>query len=83
MPIYEFRCLDCRHIFELLALSKGEQIEAMCPKCGCESFERVLSRSNYTMGGGRSRAGSSGASVNNHSCAGGSCATIDIPGPSK
>jgi putative FmdB family regulatory protein len=83
MPIYEFRCLDCQHIFELLALNKEDRIEAKCPKCGCDSFERVLSRTNYTMGGSRSGAGSSGTSVNSRSCDGGSCTTIDIPGPSR
>ncbi|MEW6328069.1 MAG: zinc ribbon domain-containing protein [Thermodesulfobacteriota bacterium] len=83
MPIYEFRCLDCQHIFELLALNKEDQIEAKCPKCGGESFERVLSRTNYTMSSSRSGASSGGTSVSNRSCAGGSCTTIDIPGPSR
>ncbi len=83
MPIYEFRCLDCQHVFELLELKKEERMEAKCPQCGCESFERVLSCTNYTMSGSRSGAGSGGPKVNNRSCHGGSCTTIDIPGPSR
>lgn len=83
MPIYEFRCLDCQHIFELLELSKEDRVEAKCPECGCDSLERVLSRTSYNMGGRRSGAGSGGTSVNSRSCDGGSCTTIDIPGPSR
>ena len=34
MPIYEFRCLQCGHVFELINFKKDEQTEMKCPECG-------------------------------------------------
>jgi len=80
MPIYEFRCLACNHIFELLSLAKNDTVELKCPECQAPEVERVLSRASYVMG---SNSGSPRTSVTSKSCSGGSCATIDIPGPSR
>ena len=80
MPIYEFRCLACNHIFELLSLAKNDTVELKCPECQAPEVERVLSRVSHVMG---SSSGSPKTSVTSKSCSGGSCATIDIPGPSR
>jgi putative FmdB family regulatory protein len=80
MPIYEFRCLACNHIFELLSLAKNDPVELKCPECQAAEVERVLSRASYVMG---SSSGSPKTSVTTKSCSGGSCATIDIPGHSR
>ena len=82
MPIYEFRCLSCKHCFELLSVRREDTLEMKCPECEGQEVERVLSCVSYVMGAGSS--GDSGKTkVTNKSCSGGSCATIDIPGPSK
>jgi putative FmdB family regulatory protein len=82
MPIYEFRCLSCNNCFELLAVRKDETMEMKCPNCEGEEVERVLSCVSYVMG-----SSSSGSTdkpkVTSKSCSDGSCATIDIPGPSR
>jgi len=80
MPIYEFRCLACNHIFELLSLARNDTVELKCPQCQAPEVERVLSRVTHVVGSG---SGSPKTSVTNKSCSGGSCATIDIPGPSR
>lgn len=80
MPIYEFRCLSCNHIFELLSLAQNDTVELKCPQCQAPEVERVLSRVSHVIG---SSSGSPKTSVTNKSCSGGSCATIDIPGPSR
>ena len=41
MPLYEFKCLECGNLFELLMMKSGQQ--AACPSCESESVERVLS----------------------------------------
>jgi putative FmdB family regulatory protein len=41
MPLYEFKCLDCGNLFELLMLKPAQK--AVCPSCESESVERVLS----------------------------------------
>lgn len=80
MPIYEFRCLACSHIFELLSLAQDDTVEVRCPRCEAPEVERVLSRVSYVMGSG---SGSQKSSITTKSCSGGNCATIDIPGPSR
>lgn len=83
MPIYEFQCDDCRNIFEILEMSKDDRAETKCPQCGCESFARVLSRTQYTMGGERTGPNSGGPRLRNRSCQGGNCSTIELPGPRR
>ena len=44
MPIYEYRCLDCRRISSFLILNLKEPLVPVCQKCGSPSLERILSR---------------------------------------
>ncbi|UCG13766.1 MAG: zinc ribbon domain-containing protein [Deltaproteobacteria bacterium] len=82
MPIYEFRCLGCSHCFELLSMSQDDMSEMKCPECEGVEVERVLSCVSYVMGA--TSGGDSGKTkVTSKSCSGGSCATIDIPGPTR
>lgn len=78
MPIYEFRCLRCGHVFELLKLKKSdEEVEMKCPECGSKKVERALSR----IGVIKSRSG--GLTRTIKECGGSTCATIEVPGPKK
>lgn len=79
MPIYEFKCMGCGEIFELL-LKPGEAFEGViCPQCGDQSAERVLSKVSHTVG---SSSGSS-AEVTTRSCSSGSCGSITLPGHTR
>lgn len=81
MPIFEFRCLECGNLFEKLFRNNEEKVAVVCPKCQSESFERVISRSNHQMGAGK---GGKKPKLTTKSCSqGNTCATIDIPGPSR
>ena len=80
MPIYEFKCSKCNQYFELLMMNKDDSIEPGCPHCKSEEFERIISSVNYSMPGGSGKAQRS--SVQTRNCSGGSCTTLDIPGPS-
>ncbi len=80
MPIYEFRCMNCGMVFEKLFISKDEKVELNCPQCKSESIERVVSRTNYIMG---LPADQKKPKLTQRSCAGGSCYTLDLPGPTK
>lgn len=80
MPIFEFRCSDCGHIFEELFMSSDEEAKLACPQCACESLDRVVSRSSHTTGAGaRGRT----PSISAKTCPSGSCMTMDIPGPTR
>ncbi|MBN1849174.1 MAG: zinc ribbon domain-containing protein [Deltaproteobacteria bacterium] len=81
MPIFEFRCMKCGHVFERLFLSSDEKIDMACPKCQSDTFERVVSRSSHTLGYGP---GENKPKITTKSCGpSNQCMTIDIPGPAK
>ncbi len=82
MPIYEFRCLRCSHIFELLSLKKDDLVEVKCPECAFSEVERVISRANVSVASGASST-SKGPAVTSRSCSSGTCTTIDLPGHVK
>jgi putative FmdB family regulatory protein len=54
MPIYEFRCGECRKKFEKIVLSGAVPASAECPKCGTKGAERLVSRfaTSAKSGGG-------------------------------
>lgn len=81
MPIYEFKCLKCEEFFELLMMGQKDDEEMKCPKCGEQSFERVLSTTNYVNAPGSGQ--STGVSEQTRTCSGGSCSTYTIPGLTK
>lgn len=80
MPIFEFRCSDCGHIFEELFVSSSEEVALACKRCGCEILDRVVSRTNHTVAGGT---GGRSPSISTKTCPSGSCMTMDIPGPTR
>lgn len=44
MPIYEYRCRDCRKRSSVLLLSYKEKAEPICPYCGSRQLARIMSR---------------------------------------
>jgi putative FmdB family regulatory protein len=42
LPIYEYRCHNCGEKFEILVYSQSDTA-IICPKCGSENIERVMS----------------------------------------
>jgi putative FmdB family regulatory protein len=43
MPLYEYRCRDCGHRFEVLQRSGAGAEGVECPRCGAARPERTLS----------------------------------------
>jgi putative FmdB family regulatory protein len=44
MPIYEYRCEDCRKKVSILTLRVSETVDERCPQCGGRKLRRLLSR---------------------------------------
>ena len=44
MPLYEYRCLDCKKRSTVLVLSLANQAPATCSHCASAQVERILSR---------------------------------------
>jgi putative FmdB family regulatory protein len=42
MPVYEFKCTQCGHVFSELR-KMGDFASGKCPGCGCEVTEKVFS----------------------------------------
>ena len=79
MPIYEFKCLDCGELTEIIFTSSEDSREIKCRQCGAKDMERVLSTTNYSMKGSSPSSGAT-ASATTKTCASGQCGTIEIPG---
>ena len=50
MPIYEYECLSCGHISEVLRDHIDDAEYAPCPKCGMGA-RRIISCSNFQLKG--------------------------------
>jgi putative FmdB family regulatory protein len=44
MPIYEYRCRDCRKKSSFLTLSVNAELEPKCKHCGGTNMEKLVSR---------------------------------------
>lgn len=47
MPIYEFRCRDCRKLTSVFRRSVSAEIDADCDSCGSTNMSRVVSAAAY------------------------------------
>ncbi len=52
MPIYEYKCNKCGHVFEQLVFSSDKEGGYPCPKCGDLSTCRLLSSFSCSPAGG-------------------------------
>lgn len=50
MPIYEYECPKCGHVFEEWARSSDAHKDAKCPECGADS-PRIMSRTSFVLKG--------------------------------
>jgi putative FmdB family regulatory protein len=65
MPIYEYRCCECKHTFSRLQRVGAGSEGVRCPKCESVKVERLLSSFASTS------SAADGASRSAHSCSSG------------
>ena len=51
MPIYEYRCLECQHQEEHLQ-KVSDPVLKVCPACGKETYQKLLSAAAFQLKGG-------------------------------
>lgn len=54
MPLYEYRCKKCEHLFEVLQWAREQEQEkekVKCPRCGSEEVDRQVSACGLLSGG--------------------------------
>jgi putative FmdB family regulatory protein len=78
MPIYEFQCGRCNHVFEVLCRASDEKHRASCTRCASKKTKKLMSvcrtkveRSPYEMAGRAAGSGSGSCG----SCSATSCST--------
>ncbi len=52
MPIYEYRCKACNHVFEMIRASNEKDDEIICPACRRGCVEKLMS--SFSSAGSRS-----------------------------
>ena len=81
MPIYEFKCSKCESFFEVIVRGSDDQDSVKCPDCSSAEFERVISKTNFSMGSsGGSGGRQTGVQTQERQCSSGSCKTYTVPG---
>lgn len=51
MPIYEYQCQTCNHLFELLQ-KRDEPAPGACPACGATSLKKQVTAGSFHLKGG-------------------------------
>lgn len=51
MPIYEYRCDDCDHQFDLLQ-KISDPPPSVCPQCGAAGVRKLISAAGFRLKGG-------------------------------
>jgi len=54
MPIYEYKCTKCDHVFEVFQRLGGDGSELNCPVCKAAKPEKIFSTFSSTGGGSNS-----------------------------
>ncbi|WP_022666928.1 FmdB family zinc ribbon protein [Desulfospira joergensenii] len=83
MPIYEFKCSKCEEFFEVIVMGTDDDKSVNCPKCSSDEFERVVSKTNFSMGGSSGSGPAAGVSTQERQCSGGSCKTYTVAGETR
>ncbi|MDH3977837.1 MAG: zinc ribbon domain-containing protein [Gammaproteobacteria bacterium] len=51
MPIYEYACKSCGHVFDVLQKMSADPLKD-CPECGKPELKKLLSAPNFRLKGG-------------------------------
>jgi len=54
MPIYEFRCQECKTFFEELVTGSAGVEKVVCAKCGSKKVKKTISATSFRIAGGGS-----------------------------
>jgi len=54
MPLYEYRCEDCKKLFEALVSSHVNADKVSCTACGSAKVKRTISAASFRLASGGS-----------------------------
>ena len=73
MPLYEFACTKCGHVFEELVLGSKSNLAPACPECGAGSQRKLSTFAAQTREACGQSARSCDANPAGGGCCGGAC----------
>ncbi len=78
MPVYEYKCSECKTKFDIFHKTLNDSDTVSCPKCGSQNNKKLLSTfsANVNSSGGYSSSGYEPAespSCSSCGCGSGSC----------
>jgi putative FmdB family regulatory protein len=74
MPVYEYRCPDCTHLFEKLVPFSEAGRDVNCPTCGTQASKLLSTFAAIgTAGGSSASVGAQAAPSAGGGCCGGGC----------
>ncbi len=76
MPLYEFQCVDCGQVSEVLVLGRADEAPA-CRECGSTNMKKLMSASASSSGSLKNRLPGAGDTA----CCGKSPADAGCAGP--
>lgn len=51
MPLYEFECSKCEHVFDkILTIREMEKTRPTCPACGSDETKKLISSGRVKVG---------------------------------
>lgn len=50
MPIYEYRCPDCGHKFDVIQKMSDDPVR-VCPSCSAENVKKLISTTSFVLKG--------------------------------
>lgn len=54
MPIYEYRCQECKKLFETIVTSADASADVVCPACSSSIVKKTISASSFRISSGSS-----------------------------
>ncbi|HEX4755894.1 MAG TPA: zinc ribbon domain-containing protein [Candidatus Dormibacteraeota bacterium] len=73
MPVYEYRCNDCRTTFEVLRRMGDRELSALCPSCESRASMPLISQVAATHGATAASATAGAPATASGGCCGGGC----------
>jgi putative FmdB family regulatory protein len=73
VPVYEYRCNDCRATFEVLRRMGERELSALCPRCESRASMPLISRVAVTRGSAAPATSPAVAPRAGGGCCGGAC----------
>lgn len=73
MPVYEYRCNDCRATFELLRGMGERELSALCPSCESRASMPLISQVATLPRSAATTSPMAAAPRSSGGCCGGSC----------